>query len=134
MAQNVIINGVTYSEVPEVNIPKSTGGTAKFYDTASATPAAGDVRQGVTVFGKDGAVTGNLVSITDTAQNITTKSQSVPVAAGIHTGGTVQIASSEQSKIIASNIRKGVTILGVVGSMTAANISQDSSTKVLSIS
>ena len=134
MAQNVIINGVTYSEVPEVNIPKSTGGMAKFYDTASATPAAGDVRQGVTVFGKDGSVTGNLASITDTAQNITTKSQSVAVAAGIHTGGTVQIASAEQNKIIASNIRKGVTILGVDGSMTAANISQDSSTKVLSIS
>lgn len=34
MAQNVVINGVTYQSVPEVNIPKSGGGTAKFYDTA----------------------------------------------------------------------------------------------------
>lgn len=33
MAQNVIINGVTYSNVPEVDIPKSGGGTAKFYDS-----------------------------------------------------------------------------------------------------
>lgn len=134
MAQNVIINGVTYSEVPEVNIPKSTGGTAKFYDTASATPAAGDVRQGVTVYGKDGAVTGNLESISDTTQNITAKAQTVTVAAGIHTGGVVQISAAEQNKIVAANIRKGVSILGVDGSMTAANISQDSSTKVLSIS
>lgn len=37
MASNVIINGVTYSSVPEVNIPKSGGGTAKFYDTTDAT-------------------------------------------------------------------------------------------------
>lgn len=36
MAQNVVINGVTYSNVPEVDIPKNGGGTAKFYDTASA--------------------------------------------------------------------------------------------------
>jgi len=32
MAQNVIINGVTYSDVPEVQIPKSGGGNATFYD------------------------------------------------------------------------------------------------------
>ena len=31
MAQNVIINSVTYQNVPEVDIPKSGGGTAKFY-------------------------------------------------------------------------------------------------------
>ena len=29
MAQNVIINGVTYSAVPEVDIPKSGGGTGQ---------------------------------------------------------------------------------------------------------
>ena len=40
MAQNVIINGVTYANVPEVDIPKSGGGTSKFYDTASANAAA----------------------------------------------------------------------------------------------
>ena len=33
MAQNVIINGVTYQNVPEVDIPKSGGGSAKFMDT-----------------------------------------------------------------------------------------------------
>ena len=43
MAQNVIINGVTYQNVPEVDIPKSGGGTSKFYDTASANVAAGDL-------------------------------------------------------------------------------------------
>ena len=34
MAQNVIINGVTYQNVPEVDIPQSGGGTAKFYDAS----------------------------------------------------------------------------------------------------
>ena len=41
MAQNVIINGVAYANVPEVDIPKSGGGTAKFYDTAGADAAPG---------------------------------------------------------------------------------------------
>ena len=46
MAQNVAINGVTYQEVPEVDIPKSGGGTAKFYDTASANITGSDIPVG----------------------------------------------------------------------------------------
>ena len=37
MAQNVVINTVTYQNVPQVQIPKSGGGTASFYDIADAT-------------------------------------------------------------------------------------------------
>ena len=55
MAQNVIINGVTYNNVPEVDIPKSGGGTAKFYDTASADITASDVLTGKTGFGSSGS-------------------------------------------------------------------------------
>ena len=60
MAQNVIINGVTYQNVPEVNIPKAGGGTAKFYDTAGASAEAADVLAGKTVFGADGSVVGTM--------------------------------------------------------------------------
>ena len=56
MAQNVIINSVTYQNVPEVDIPKSGGGTAKFYDTAGATVAAADLLTGKTAFGSSGEV------------------------------------------------------------------------------
>ena len=41
MAQNVIINGVTYSNVPQVDIPKADSGTASFYDTSDATLDSG---------------------------------------------------------------------------------------------
>ena len=51
MAQNVIINGVTYQNVPEVDIPKSGGGTAKFFDTTGASVAAGDLLTGKTAGG-----------------------------------------------------------------------------------
>ncbi|MBQ1840481.1 MAG: hypothetical protein II128_04005, partial [Atopobiaceae bacterium] len=62
MAQNVIINGVTYSNVPEVDIPKSGGGTAKFFDTASASAAAADILAGKTAYGASGSVSGSMPS------------------------------------------------------------------------
>ena len=134
MAQNVIINGVTYSSVPEVDIPKSGGGTAKFYDTTSADISASDVLTGKTAFGASGEVSGSMPSNGSTSGTISTKAGTVTIPAGHTTGGTVEISSTEQSKIIASNIKSGVTILGVAGSLALPSISQDSGTKILSIS
>ena len=134
MAQNVIINGVTYSSVPEVDIPKSGGGTAKFYDTTSADITAADVLTGKTAFGASGEVSGSMASNGSTSGTISTKAGTVTIPAGHTTGGTVEISSTEQAKIIASNIKSGVTILGVSGSLSLPSISQDSGTKILSIS
>ena len=69
-----------------------------------------------------------------TSGTISTKAGTVTVPAGYTTGGTVSISSTEQAKIIASNIKSGVTILGQAGSLTLPTISQDSTTKILSIS
>ena len=134
MAQNVILNGVTYSSVPEVDIPKSGGGTAQFYDTTSAEISASDVLTGKTAFGASGEVSGSMPSNGSTSGTISTKAGTVTIPAGHTTGGTVSISSTEQGKIIASNIKSGVTILGVAGSLALPTISQDSGTKILSIS
>lgn len=134
MAQNVIINGVTYSAVPEVDIPKSGGGTAKFYDTAAASAAAGDILTGKSAFGSSGEISGSMANNGSTSGTISTKAGTVTIPAGYTSGGTVAISSTEQAKIVASNIKSGVTILGQAGSLALPTISQDSSTKVLSIS
>lgn len=134
MAQNVIINGVTYQAVPEVDIPKSGGGTAKFFDTASADITSGDVLTGKTGFGSAGSVSGSMANNGSTSGTISTKAGTVTIPSGYTTGGTVSISSTEQSKIIASNIKSGVTLLGVAGSLALPSISQDASTKILSIS
>ena len=134
MAQNVVINGVTYQSVPEVDIPKSGGGTAKFYDTASANAASADILTGKTAYGASGEVQGSMASNGSTSGTISTKAGTVAIPAGYTTGGTVSISSTEQSKIVASNIKSGVTLLGVAGSLTLPTIAQDSTTKVLSIS
>ena len=89
MAQNVIINGVTYSDVPEVDIPKSGGGTAKFYDTSGANAAAGDILSGKTAFGSSGSVSGSMANNGSTSGTIGTKAGTVTIPAGYTSGGTV---------------------------------------------
>lgn len=120
--------------VPEVDIPKSGGGTAKFYDTAGADAAAGDILSGKSAFNSSGSISGSMANNGSTGGTISTKAGSITIPAGYTSGGTVSISSTEQSKIIASNIKSGVTILGQAGSLALPSISQDSTTKILSIS
>lgn len=134
MAQNVTINGVAYQNVPEVDIPKNGGGTAKFFDTADGDITSADVLTGKTGFNATGSVTGSMANNGSTSGTISTKAGTVTIPAGYTTGGTVSISSAEQAKVIASNIKSGVTLLGVAGSLALPSISQDSTTKILSIS
>lgn len=132
MAQNVIINGVTYSNVPEVDIPKSGGGTAKFYDTASADAGAGDILAGKTAFGASGSVSGSMANNGSTSGTIGTKAGTVTIPAGYTSGGTVSLTNV--TDCVSGNILSGKSILGVSGSLSMPTISQNSTTKILSIS
>lgn len=132
MAQNVIINGVTYQSVPEVDIPKSGGGTARFYDTAGADATAGDILSGTKAFGSSGELTGSMPDNGVTGGTIGTKSGTVAIPAGYTSGGTVSLTNV--TDCVAGNILSGKSILGVAGSLTLPTISQDGTTKVLSIS
>ena len=132
MAQNVIINGVTYQNVPEVDIPKSGGGTAKFYDTAGATADATMILATKTAYGASGSITGSMANNGATGGTIGTKAGTVTIPAGYTTGGTVSLTNV--SDCVAGNILNGKSILGVNGNLQMPSISQDSSTKILSIS
>lgn len=116
MAQNVVINGVTYASVPEVNIPKSGGGTAAFYDVADATASQGNILATKTAYINGGKTTGSMADNGSTSGTISTKAGTVTIPAGYTSGGTVGISSTEQAKVVSGNIRSGVTLLGVAGS------------------
>ena len=133
MAQNVIINGVTYQSVPEVDIPKSGGDTAKFYYTASATAAAADILTGKAAYGASGSIGGSMANNGATGGSISTKAGTVTIPAGYTTGGTVSIASAAVTDLTAANLLTGKTVLGVAGTLTVPTVSQDSTTKVLTI-
>lgn len=132
MAQNVVINGVTYANVPEVDIPKSGGGTAKFYDTASANAAATDILTGKTAYGSSGAISGSMANNGSTGGTIGTKAGTYTIPAGYTSGGTVSLTNV--TDCVAGNILTGKSILGVSGTLSMPSISQDSTTKILSIS
>ena len=132
MAQNVVINSVTYSNVPEVDIPKSGGGTAKFYDTSTADISAEHVLIGKTAFGASGSVSGSMANNGSTSGTIGAKAGTVTIPAGYTSGGTVSLTNV--SDCVAGNILSGKSILGVSGSLSMPTISQNSTTKILSIS
>ena len=46
MAQNITLQGATYSAVPAVDLPKQGGGTARFTDVTDTTATASDVASG----------------------------------------------------------------------------------------
>ena len=131
---SVVINNVTYSACPEVDIPMSGGGIAKFYDTSEADATSSHVLTGKKAFNSTGEISGGMANNGDTSGTISTKAGTVSIPGGYTSGGTVSISSTEQAKIIAGNIKSGVTILGQAGSLTTPTISQDGTSKILSIS
>lgn len=132
MAQNVVINEITYSNVPKVAIPKSGSGTAEFYDVSDATlDNANKMLSGVTAYGGNGTkYTGSITS--KSAQTYTPNTSDQTIASGQYLSGAQTIKGD--ANLVASNIAKNVQIFGVTGTLSSPVISQDSTTKVLSIS
>lgn len=130
MAQNVIINGVTYQNCPEVDIPKSGGGTAKFVDTDDANATANDILSGKSAYVNGLKVNGNVSS--KAAQTYTPTTSDQTINSGLYLEGAQTIKGDVN--LVSSNIISGVTIFDVPGSLSLPTISQDATTKVLSIS
>ena len=143
MAKNVVIRDVTYNAVPSVDIPQSGGGTAKFYDVSGANAGTADVRNGKKFYGASGEATG---SMTEKAAATYSPSTSVQtINANQYLAGAQTIEAVTTTNLSASNIVAGVTvkvgttsdddrIASVTGAAQIPVISQDATTKVLSIS
>lgn len=129
---SVVINSVTYANCPEVDIPKSGGGTAKFFDSSECDVTAGNVLSGKKFVGASGQDTGSMTNNGATGGTISTKAGTYTIPAGYTSGGTVSLGGVNDC--LSQNILSGKTILGVSGSLSMPSISQDATTKVLSIS
>nr|DAF60841.1 MAG TPA: tail protein [Siphoviridae sp. ctVDC13] len=95
-------------------------GTCTFdVDSGDATVAVAEMLAGKTAYARGTKLTGTMKNNGSVTGNITTKTQTYTIPQGFHDGsGKVQIATAEQAKIIPTNIRDGVTILGVKGTMS----------------
>lgn len=95
-------------------------GTCEYdVNSSGATAAVAEVLAGKTFAAKGKINTGTMKNNGAVAGNISTKAGAYTVPQGYHDGsGKVQIASTEQAKLIPTNIRQGVSILGVTGTMS----------------
>lgn len=220
MAKNVVINGVTYSNVPSVEIPLSgSTSNAEFFDTSDATlDSGGKMLSGNTAYANGTKYTGSIATksssdlsasgdtvtvpagyyasqatkavssgsatapatISGTSASVSTGTNTLTlsktisvtpsvtagyVASGTAGNSSVSLTASVTTKaaatitpgtsnqeiaagtyltgkqtisgdasLVSANIKSGVSIFGVSGSLTSATVSQDQSTKVLTIS
>ena len=131
MAQNVIINGVTYQNVPKVQIPKSTGGKADFVDTADATLTGGaEMLSGKTAYANGIKYTGTIQS--KSAQTYMPSTSDQTIQSGQYLSGAQIIKGDANLK--PQYIASGITIFEVTGTLSSPVISQDPVTKVITIS
>lgn len=106
-----------------------TGSCAYDVDSSDCTAVVAEVLTSKT-FAKGGSIlTGTMPNRGGVTGTISTKAGTYTIANGYHDGsGTVAISSTEQAKIIATNIKSGVSILGVTGSYSGEGVSAQSKT------
>ena len=98
-----------------------TGACSYDSDTSDDTAAVGEILAGKTAHARGALLTGTMPNNGAVSGTIATKAGAYVVPQGYHDGsGTVSIASAEQAKLIGQNIREGITILGVEGTMSAS--------------
>lgn len=96
-----------------------TGSCTYDADTSDATATVAEILATKTAYKNGSKLTGTMPNRGAVTGTITTVSGTYTIQNGYHDGsGTVGISSTEQAKIIASNIREGVEILGVTGTMS----------------
>lgn len=95
-------------------------GTCEFdSNTQDATATDDEILLGKIAYVKGTKKTGTMKNNGAVSGKITNKTGKYTVPQGYHDGsGIVEIDSTEQAKLIADNIREGITILGVLGKMS----------------
>ena len=94
-------------------------GTCEFdVDSSDATATVSEILSGATAYARGEKLTGTMPNNGGITQTIDTVDQEVTIPQGYHDGsGKVSINATEQAKLIAGNIKQGVEILGVTGSL-----------------
>ena len=91
-------------------------------DTQDATVAVAEILEGKTAYARGSKLTGTMPNNGSVSGTIATK-EAYTIPMGFHDGsGTVSIDATESAKIVAGNIKSGVTILGVEGTFAGETV------------
>lgn len=94
-------------------------GTCDFdVNSQDATVQVAEILSGSTAYARGTKLTGTMPNNGGVDLSISTVDDEVAIAQGYHDGsGKVGIIDTEKAKLIASNIKQGITILGVTGTL-----------------
>ena len=113
-----VLDGFTFHDKSGAPV---TGTCTYDSDTSDDTAAVGEILSGKTAHARGALLTGTMPNNGAQMGSIDTKTQEVIIAQGYHDGsGKVSISDDEQAKLIPSNIREGITILGIEGTMSGS--------------
>lgn len=98
-----------------------TGTCSYDVNSQDATVKVAEILSGKTAYSKGTKLTGTMTNNGGVSLTISNKN-AVTIPQGFHDGsGKVSILSTELAKIIATNIREGITILGVTGTLSPSS-------------
>ena len=122
----IVINNVQYADVPEVDIPKQGGGTAKFMNTDDATLDSGaKMLSGVTAYAGATKYTGSIA--TKSSADLTASGATVSVPAGYYATNASKAVASGSAKTPATTITATPTISISSGGLITASVSASQS-------
>ena len=119
VTQDKILSGFTAHDKSGAII---TGNCDFDVNSTDATVAVAEILDGKTAYARGAKLVGTMPNKGAVNGTITTKAEQFTIPTGFHDGsGKVGIDETEQAKIIEANIKEGVTILGVTGTLAPAS-------------
>lgn len=139
MADNQHVNKVVYGSTVLIDLTADTVTDDKILTSYTAHDATGntitgtcdfdvnsqdanvkvaEILSGKTAYARGTKLTGTMPNNGAVSLTISSLDDSVSIAQGYHDGsGNVSILATEKAKLIAANIKQGITILGVTGTL-----------------